>query len=212
MSSETVAPVGAEGDMAPEFFIARQPILDREQHLYAYELLFRRAAFGPAGVVDDLAATASVIEHSTALGLENVIGSVLGFVNVDHAVLMSDIVQFLPAHKVVLEILETVKVTPQLVERVAELAKAGYVFALDDVIAESDDLTSLMPYVTIIKIDLTNMSMEQLGKLSRIFLAKGKILLAEKVETIEQFNACMALGFSYFQGYYFARPKILSGH
>ena len=211
MTNEIAGPVLAEEIIAPEFFIARQPILDRNQHLYAYELLFRRAAVGPAGVVDDLAATASVIEHSSALGLQNVIGSKLGFVNVDEAVLMCDIVLFLPADKVVLEILETVKVTPKLVERVAELAGAGYVFALDDVVAESDHLTALMPFVTIIKIDLTGMQVDQLEKLSEIFLNAGKILLAEKVETLDQFNRCMDLGFTYFQGYYFARPKILSG-
>ena len=76
---------------ASDFFLARQPILDRREDLVAYELLFRRAAVGAADVIDDLAATAAVIEHSAALGLQNVIGSALGFVNVDEAVLMSEI-------------------------------------------------------------------------------------------------------------------------
>ena len=194
-----------------EFFLARQPILDRDQGLVAYELLFRRAAIGPADVVDDLEATASVIEHTAALGLENVIGDVLGFVNVDEAVLMSDIVRFLPAAKVVLEILETVMASPALVERVRELAAAGYTFALDDVITHSEHLASLMPYIKIIKIDVTGMPAPLLHELSATFRASGKMLLAEKVETIEEFNACLALGFSYFQGYYFARPLIMSG-
>lgn len=194
-----------------EFFLARQPILNRDQDLIAYELLFRRAAAGPAEVVDDLAATAAVIEHTTALGLENVIGDVLGFVNVDNAVLMSDIVQFLPADKVVLEILETVTVTDSLIARVAELARHGYTFALDDVVAHSDNLTGLLPYVKIIKIDLSSMPQAHLQALSTGFLKLGKLLLAEKVETIEEFETCIALGFAYFQGYYFARPKVLTG-
>lgn len=194
-----------------EFFLARQPILDRHQDLVAYELLFRRAAVGSADVVDDLAATASVIEHTAALGLENVIGKVLGFVNVDEAVLMSDIVGFLPPGKVVLEILETVLPSEPLIARVAELAASGYTFALDDVITHSEHLAGLLPYVQIIKIDVTNMPAAQMAALSGYFRDAGKMLLAEKVETIDEFNACLALGFHYFQGYYFARPNILSG-
>ena len=94
-----------------EFFLARQPILNSEQDLVAYELLFRRASSGPANVVDDLAATASVIAHASELGIDNVIGNSLGFFNVDATVLMCDFVNFLPSDKVVLEILETVEIT-----------------------------------------------------------------------------------------------------
>ncbi len=125
---------------AHDFFLARQPILNREQELIGYELLFRNAAFGPANVNDDVSATASVIAHASELGLNNVIGNLHGFINVDATVLMSDFINFLPTDKVVLEILETVKVTPELVKRVSELVRAGYVFALDDVIAESEDI------------------------------------------------------------------------
>src|SRR3954454_3496402 len=106
-----------------EFFLARQPILDRRQNLFAYELLFRAAAAGPANVIDDVLATASVIAHASELGLENVIGDSLGFVNVDETVLMSDFIQFLPKRQVVLEILETVEATEQLATRVAELKR-----------------------------------------------------------------------------------------
>lgn len=196
---------------AREFFLARQPILNRSQDLAAYELLFRRAAFGPADVVNDLAATAAVIEHTAALGLANVIGTVLGFVNVDEAVLMSDIVRFLPPDKVVLEILETVEPSARLNTRVAELARAGYQFALDDVVTSAEHLAGLLPWVKIIKIDVTGMAFPHLQALSKLFHGTGKILLAEKVETIEEFDTCLGLGFSYFQGYYFARPNILSG-
>src|SRR5450830_683257 len=141
----------AEHPHAHDFFLARQPILNREQELIGYELLFRNAAVGPANVNDDVSATASVIAHASELGLNNVIGNLHGFINVDATVLMSDFINFLPADKVVLEILETVKVTPELVKRVTELSRAGYVFALDDVIAESEDIAQLLPLVKIIK-------------------------------------------------------------
>lgn len=194
-----------------DFFLARQPILNRDQTLVAYELLFRSAEAGPAGVTDDLAATASVIAHASELGLENVIGASLGFVNIDATVLMSDFVQFLPREKVVLEILETVKVTDEVIVRMTELVAEGYVFALDDVIADSADLRRLLPLIEIIKIDITGMAQNELATLSRKFRNTNKKMLAEKVETLEEFNFCLSLGFDYFQGYHFARPIILTG-
>lgn len=194
-----------------EFFLARQPILNRGQGLIAYELLFRRAEAGSASVIDDLAATAAVIEHATELGMENVIGGSLGFVNIDASVLMSDFVQFLPREKVVLEILETVKVTDTVIARVLELKRAGYTFALDDVIADSDDVRKLLPFVDIVKIDIAGMPATTLAQLSTQFRSTSKKLLAEKVENIEEYNRCLDLGFDYFQGYYFAKPAVLSG-
>jgi EAL and modified HD-GYP domain-containing signal transduction protein len=194
-----------------EFFLARQPILNRNQSLVAYELLFRRAGGNKANVTDDLSATASVIAHASELGLENVIGSSLGFFNIDAAVLMSDFVKFLPCDKVILEILETVQVTLEVVERVAELSKAGYKFALDDVVEDSEALRQLLPYVSIIKIDIAGMKDETLAALCKRLTGAGKTMLAEKVETIREFEFCLSLGFHYFQGYYFARPVIMTG-
>jgi c-di-GMP phosphodiesterase len=194
-----------------EFFLARQPILNRGQGLVAYELLFRRADAGTANVIDDLSATASVIEHATELGMENVIGGSLGFVNVDRTVLMSDFVQFLPRDKVVLEILETVKVNSEVLERVAELKKAGYTFALDDVINESEDVRLLLPLIDIVKVDIAGLQPSVLSQLSGKFRTAKKKLLAEKVENLEEYQRCLELGFDYFQGYYFAKPAVLSG-
>lgn len=194
-----------------EFFLARQPILNRDQNLFAYELLFRAAEAGPANVTDDVAATASVIAHASELGMENVIGASLAFINVDARVLMSDFIRFLPRQKVVLEILETVRVTEPLIARVKELVQEGYVFALDDVVADSHDVLRLLPLVDIIKVDINEVSNEDLPRLSRHFRQAQKKLLAEKVETPEQFQICLDCGFDYFQGYYFAKPMVLSG-
>lgn len=194
-----------------EFFLARQPILNRDQELFAYELLFRSAAVGPANVTDDVAATAAVIAHASELGLVNVLGASLGFINVDAAVLMSEFIHFLPKQNVVLEILETVKVSDRIVARVEQLAQAGYVFALDDVVAASDDVKRLLPLVQFIKIDIYGMEAERLAGLSRQFKQMKKKLLAEKVESLEQYQQCLRLGFDYFQGYYFAKPTVLTG-
>lgn len=197
--------------LVKEFFLGRQPILNHCESLVAYELLFRRAITGPANVVDDLSATASVIAHASELGIGNVIGGSLGFFNVDAAVLNCDFVNFLPSDKVVLEILETVEPTPELIARITQLVQQGYTFALDDVICHNDGLQAFLPLVKIIKIDITGMEQSTLMQLAHHFKLQGKVLLAEKVETVEQFRACLAMGFDYFQGYYFARPVVLSG-
>lgn len=194
-----------------DFFLARQPILGRSQRLVAYELLFRSAGATEANVVDHAAATAAVISHASQLGMQRVVGERLAFVNVDEVVLMSDFVRFLPHDKAILEILETVKVTPQIVERVIELRGYGFKFALDDVSELTDDVRRLMDYVDVLKIDLRAVPEGTLAALVASFKPLGKKLLAEKVETVEEYEACMALGFEYFQGYYFARPHILSG-
>ncbi|MBV8665969.1 MAG: EAL domain-containing protein [Burkholderiaceae bacterium] len=194
-----------------EFYLARQPILDRNQELAAYELLFRRTAVDPADVTDDLTATASVISYTAQLGIERVVGNTIGFLNVDATVLMSDIFQFLPRDKVVLEIIETVEATPELLARVAELVEQGFQFALDDVITDSDMVQQFLPMVSIVKIDLRDMPESALLKLAPRFKLAGKKLLAEKVESYNEFKICLDLGFDYFQGYYFAKPTILSG-
>jgi c-di-GMP phosphodiesterase len=211
MSTDVRQDVETSVERLKDFFLARQPILNRQQGLVAYELLFRDAERNVAGVTDDVSATASVIAHASELGLANVIGNVRGFVNIDSTVLMSDFVNFLPPERVVLEILETVKVTDAVVSRVEELARRGYTFAVDDVVTDSPDLQRLIPHVTIIKVDIFGMASSELSRLAAQLGRSGKTLLAEKVETTEQFKLCLGLGFEYFQGYYFARPAVMTG-
>lgn len=206
MSEKTPLPLRVK-----EFFLARQPILDRNQELVAYELLFRSGELGPANITSDLSATASVISHTAQLGIEKVIGDVLGFINVDAAVLMSDIFHFLPREHVVLEIVETVAATPDILLRVEELSQQGFRFALDDVITDSEDVQKFLPLIDIVKFDLRDMPLSALLKLTPQFKLAGKKLLAEKVESFGQFKICLDLGFDYFQGYYFAKPSVLSG-
>jgi EAL and modified HD-GYP domain-containing signal transduction protein len=193
------------------FFLARQPILNRDQRLVAYELLFRNAHCDSADVVDDAAATATVIAHASELGMEQVVGQQLAYINVDTVALMSDFIRFLPNSKVILEILETVKATPEVLARVRELKAAGFKFALDDVVSASEDVQKLAPLVDVIKVDIQHMPSDALTTLALLLSGSKQKLLAEKVETLAQFKHCLELGFEFFQGYYFARPVILSG-
>jgi EAL and modified HD-GYP domain-containing signal transduction protein len=195
-----------------EFFLARQPILGRDQKLVAFELLFRAAPeHEDAQLTDYAAATATVISHASQLGMEKVVGEQLAFVNVDEVVLMSDFVRFLPPNRVILEILETVQPTDAVMARVLELKELGFKFALDDVIGHSEQVSKLLHLVDVIKVDLKGVTLEELTQLANSLRDAPQKLLAEKVETVEEFRLCLELGFEYFQGYYFARPAILSG-
>jgi EAL and modified HD-GYP domain-containing signal transduction protein len=194
-----------------QFFLARQPILHRDHSLFAYELLFRSTETGPANVQNDVIATASVIMHALELGIANVVGDAKVFLNIDATVLTSDIARFMHKEKVVLEILETVRVTDEIEARVKNMAADGYTFALDDVVSNSADVKRLLPYVSIIKIDIASIERDTMVELCHHFKSQGKLLLAEKVETPEEFRMCLDLGFDYFQGYYFAKPAILTG-
>lgn len=196
---------------AREFFLARQPVLDRRQRLVAYELLFRSTDAAAANVTNDIFATASVIAHASELGLHSVLGQYFGFINVDASVLLSDFIRFLPKDKVVLEVLETVEVTPELLARVGHLQRDGYRFALDDVVAETEHVERLLPLVDIVKLDLAQLAEDELVQLCHRFKARHKIMLAEKVESQAQFERGAAAGCDYFQGFYFARPVILRG-
>ncbi|HEX8604024.1 MAG TPA: EAL domain-containing protein [Pseudoduganella sp.] len=199
-----------------EFYLGRQPILDRAGALFGYELLFRNGPVGPAQIdTSELSATAAVLAHVSQLGVEKVIGDGLGFVNVDEGALMSDIFGFLPREKIVLEIVETLQPTPAVLARMADLAGHGFQFALDDVRGDSTQLQAMLPMTQFVKMSMNGLQAGlQPGAPSALaarLKGEGKQLVAEKVETREAFTACLDLGFDYFQGYYFARPLIMSG-
>src|SRR5476651_2403534 len=194
-----------------EFYLGRQPILDRNQALFGYELLFRNAPVGPANITSDLSATAAVIAHASQLGMEKVIGDAFGFVNVDADVLMSDIFVFLPREKVVLEIVESMTVTPELRTRISELVGHGYTFALENVVSDTNQVQQLLPLVDYVKMDMSTVDPQVLASLAPRFKQEQKKLVAEKVETREEFKTGLDLGFDYFQGYYFAKPAIITG-
>ncbi len=195
-----------------EIFIGRQPILDRNQSLFAYELLFRSSRQNFAQVSDDTAATATVLSHAfTELGLEAALGPYLGFVNLDARMLMSDVLEMLPRDKFVLEVLETVELTPPVIARCRALKDLGFTLALDDFVTLEEQHKPLLELADIVKVELMGMSdagLENTVKALRHWPVK---LLAEKVDNEAQVKHCSELGFALFQGYYFAKPTIIAG-
>lgn len=191
--------------------LARQPILDRDQKLVAYELLFRRVGDTSAAVNDNLSATAHVVNSAFAdIGIAEVLGPYQGFVNVDAGFLQSEFVSLLPPDKVVLELLEDIDSGPEVVQRCSALKAQGYRLALDDYDGGRADLGDMLALADIVKVDLTLVKDEDLPVLVASLRRTGRLLLAEKVETLEQFRQCHQLGFDLFQGYHFARPQTFS--
>lgn len=195
-----------------DIYLGRQPIIDRNQRLVAFELLFRDGHNGGAKISDDLIATANVIVNAFgALGLRSVLGPQRGFVNVSADLLLSDLVSLLPKDQIVLEVLETVDVTEGIVRRCAELKQDGYQLALDDIEAIDERVRPLLPLADVIKVDLIQVAEDALPGLAAELRQWPGLKLAEKVGSREQAERCHALGFDLFQGYYFARPQVLSG-
>ncbi len=196
---------------AADLYLGRQPILDEHQKIVAYELLFRSGDGNAANFADGEMATATVIANAfTELGVAGALGSYRGFINVDEKFLFSDMLELLPRENVVLEILETVPHTPEVIERCRALHAAGFTLALDDVI-DSDCPAELMQLIEVIKVDLPPLPEPQLRALAARLKPLGKRLLAEKVDSREQMELCRELGFTLFQGYYFAKPTIIAG-
>lgn len=198
--------------MSEPLFLGRQPILDRNQNLVAFELLFRSGEANHAQISDDFTATTTVINHAfNELGIETALGPYQGFLNMSEALLMSDVIEILPKGKIIMEILETVKINRALVERCKFLKTRGFELALDDFTDYEPEMDPFLELVDIVKIDILLVEPERLGKLVEKIRKWPVRLLAEKVDSIEQFEHCKALGFDLFQGYYFARPQIISG-
>lgn len=194
------------------FFLGRQPILDRNQNLVAFELLFRQEETDEkANVINDLSASANVIINAYCqLGIQNVLGKQRGFINADPDLVMSDIISLLPAKHVVLEIKETALVTAEFMQRCNELKQKGYQFALDNIVAMNTKVERLLPLVSVVKVDVLAVEKKELAELVTELNRWPVLLLALKVENREQEAYCMQLGFQMFQGYYFARPEVLA--
>lgn len=190
--------------------MARQPIYDRRTEVEAYELLFRRGIQGSAGQVNLVESASALTTAVVELGLEYLVGSRRAFVNIPQELVVGDYLQLLPPDRVVIELLETVAPTPEVVGAVKKLKDQGYTIALDDFVFE-DDLDPLIDLADIIKVDVIAVDpaafKPQIFKLRK----RGITLLAEKVETHPMFRVCRSMGFELFQGYFFAQPELMRG-
>lgn len=195
-----------------EVFLGRQPILDRNQNLVAFELLFRAGEINEANVTNDVHASASVMVNAYGqLGIQRVLGQQRGFINISTELLMSDAILLLPSNHIVLELLESIEITDQVIKRCLELKQMGYHLALDDVIEIDSRTEQMLPIVNVVKLDVLAIDEAKLKGIINTLRRWPVILLAEKVDSPELAKKCAALGFDMFQGYHFAKPEIISG-
>ncbi|HZC66836.1 MAG TPA: HDOD domain-containing protein [Candidatus Dormibacteraeota bacterium] len=192
-----------------ERYIARQPIFDVRMKLFGYELLFRdgpKNSFSPAKH-----ASSSVIVDSTMLySLDALVGGAKAFINLDLGALMNGSALLLPPDRTIIEILESVEPTPEVIAACQDLCDKGYTLALDDFVehAKWSPLTAMAKYL---KIDFRISQGEVRAMVAERYLRKGLHLLAEKVETQEDQQDAQRLGYTFFQGYFFCKPNMVEG-
>lgn len=196
-----------------EVFIGRQPIFDISGNIYAYELLYRSSEDNHFPEVDPEKATIELLIHTfLTIGIDKVVGQSKSFINFSDKLLERDLIQQLDPELVIIEILEDVTITPLLIERIKQLRRLGFKIALDDYIIGDYNLLhdELFKHINIIKVDFLHSSSSERLKLQSILKQYPNIiLLAEKVETIEQYEEAKKLGYLLFQGYFFAKPEII---
>ncbi|MBN2898883.1 MAG: EAL domain-containing protein [Clostridia bacterium] len=191
-------------------FIARQPIFNKNLGIYGYELLFRSDAdsnsFGNASAVS---ATATVLGGLFEEGIQQIVGEAKAFINFDEEFLMSDSIELIASETLVIEVLETVKVDELLIGRLKYLKDLGYKIALDD-FEESYLSYPIVPIADIIKYDIMATPLDVIREDVKRALKDNKLILAEKIETNEEFQEAVEMGFHLFQGYFFSKPKIVT--
>ena len=193
-----------------EHFIARQPIFDTKGRVYAYELLFRSGLHNYFDCDDQDHAAASVIANSNLLfNLDEMTGGTKAFINCTRTVLLEDLMTTLPRQQAVVEVLEDVEPDEAIITACQRLKKQGYILALDDFVYHKN-FEPLLELADIIKVDFLLSDVEEQERLAKTMIPRGIKMLAEKVETHEVYEHAKNMGYQLFQGYFFAKPVIIS--
>jgi len=207
VTSGTLKIDAAQDGMGNMRYVARQPILDRRGRLHAYELLFRSGVVASFTGDGDLA-TRTMLDNSVMFGLDKLTGGVTAFVNCTRESLTESLVDVMPPSMTVLEVLEDLEPTPELIEACRRLKVAGFRLALDDFVWRPgiEPLVELADYV---KVDVRLTAHTERERLLSRLGHYAVALIAEKVETSEEYQEVCAEGFTLIQGYYFCRPMLI---
>jgi len=193
-------------------FIGRQPIFDRNIKVFAYELLYRHGFVSHAQIEDDDAASGTVLVNLLLeIGLDNLVANHKAFCNFTRGFLLQEKDLSFAADRLVVEVLESVEADEDILVAVRGYSERGHLIALDD-FEYREELRPLVELADIIKIDVMELGMERVAEQVKILRAiKPLKFVAEKVETREEFQQCLDLGFDYFQGYFFSKPVVVTG-
>lgn len=190
-------------------YIARQPIFTRRLSVYGYELLYRANKDSTVFTeVSSTNATATVLYGLLEIGIEKIVDGKKSFVNFDEEFLVSNSIELFDPNNLIIEVLENVVIDEKLVDRLKDLKEKGYRIALDDFIEDYDEYP-LVDMANIIKYDLIATPLDTIRSEVKKALIENKIILAEKVETKQEFLQAKKMGFHLFQGFFFSRPSII---
>jgi c-di-GMP phosphodiesterase len=191
--------------------VARQAIVDASKNVIAYELLYRETATAAvAEPADGEQATLEVIANAVLeIGLDRLSPDLPVHINYPRELLVKRVVPPVFPQRVVIEVLETVRADPEALAGIAALRAKGYKIALDDFSPAITDM-KLLEHADIVKLDLSQHTPEAFEELATALKQRRLLLMAERVETIEEFDRCVALGFDGFQGYFLQHPKTFS--
>lgn len=194
-----------------DIFVGRQPIYGRRLELHAYELLYRGADVDYADFSEGDRATSQVLLNTfTEFGLERIVGGHLAFINLTRGFIVGEYPLPVPRTQVVLEVLEEVEPDEQVLQGLADLRRRGFKIALDDFVYRPER-EPMLALADIVKVDILGLENEEIRARFLQLKPLGIKLLAEKIETREQFELCRDVGFDYFQGYFLAKPNVVSG-
>ncbi|WP_375749720.1 EAL and HDOD domain-containing protein [Vibrio sp. HN007] len=189
-------------------YVARQPILNSDRKTVAYELLFRNGKRNTFPNVDPEIATSKILTEQFMTYQNSSLEDKIGFVNFSYKSILSHTPTVLPKDKVVIEILEDCKPTPEMLSELGELKKSGYKLALDDFIP-TKEAEAFYPLVDIIKFDLRQTTINECSQFIKEYQNYDIEFLAEKVETYEEFEQAKEADFHLFQGYFFSKPEVI---
>ena len=195
-----------------DVFVARQPIFNRDKEIVAYELLYRNSLknfFDPS--VSSSKATSILITNSHInIGMDNLVEDKYAFINFDSTLINNDIPSLLNKDSVVIEVLEDVKPDRVFLSNLLALKKQGYKLALDDFTLDYP-YQNTIPLYDIIKVDFMLAGLDGAKKIMDKYKNGKRKFLAEKIETVSEFNTALDMGYDYFQGFFFSKPEIIKG-
>ena len=191
-------------------YVARQPIFKKNKKLYGYELLFRGGMSNVFPDIDGDTATSKLLSNSFFnIGIDQLTGGKVAFINFTQELLIRKIPMMFPIENMMVEILEDVSPNKEVVNACLDISGAVYAIALDDFVFKNE-LKPLIKLANIIKIDFMLSPIEEIRQLVNMLKGYKIKLLAEKIETYDEFEKALSMGFTYFQGYFFSKPEILS--
>jgi EAL and modified HD-GYP domain-containing signal transduction protein len=201
--------------METHIFVGRQPILDTEGRIFGYELLYRNSEKNSFPDIDPEQATIQLLINTfLSIGVDQISGNSKSFINFSGELLIKDIFSSLKPEYVVIEILEDVEITPTLISKIREIKQDGFQLALDDFIMQDQYSlhTELFELIDYVKVDFLALDEKGRSAIERFMKQYPHIqMVAEKIETEEQFQIAKKSRYDLFQGYFFAKPEIIKG-